>query len=95
MKRFAKTVVKVLIAYSDVLKRDFPNHVKDESTVSTDFGLFISNDCCKNYLEPFISNDCCKNYLVILICNYCGKNYLVPFISNECCKNDLRTIYFQ
>jgi protein unc-13 len=32
MKRFAKTVVKVLMAYSDVLKRDFPNHVKDEST---------------------------------------------------------------
>ena len=26
MKRFAKTVVKVLTAYSDVLKRDFPNH---------------------------------------------------------------------
>jgi len=32
MKRFAKTVVKVLMTYSDVLKRDFPNHVKDEST---------------------------------------------------------------
>lgn len=32
MKRFAKTVVKVLMAYSDVLKRDFPNHVKDEAT---------------------------------------------------------------
>jgi hypothetical protein len=54
MKRFAKTVVKVLIAYSDVLKRDFPNHVKDESTVSTAVGLFISNDCYKNYLVPFI-----------------------------------------
>lgn len=32
MKRFAKTVVKVLMAYSDVLKRDFPNHVKAEDT---------------------------------------------------------------
>ena len=76
MKRFAKTVVKVLMAYSDVLKRDFPNHVKDESTVSTAVGLFISNDCCKNYLAPFISIDCCKNYLVIFISNDCCKNYL-------------------
>ena len=36
-------------------------------TVSTAVGLFISNDCCKNYLAPFISIDCCKNYLVISI----------------------------
>jgi hypothetical protein len=34
MKRFAKTVVKVLTTYADVLKADFPNHVKDEATVS-------------------------------------------------------------
>jgi len=32
MKRFAKTVVKVITAYSDLLKNDFPNHVKDEPT---------------------------------------------------------------
>ena len=32
MKRFAKTVVKVLTLYADVLKKDFHNHVKDEST---------------------------------------------------------------
>lgn len=32
MKRFAKTVVKVLTLYADVLKQDFPSHVKDEST---------------------------------------------------------------
>ena len=30
MKRFAKTVVKVLTAYGDLLKRDFPRVVKDE-----------------------------------------------------------------
>jgi hypothetical protein len=35
MKRFAKTVVKVLTAYADLLKNDFPNHLKDERTVST------------------------------------------------------------
>lgn len=34
MKRFAKTVVKVLTAYAELLKQDFPNHVKDEATVS-------------------------------------------------------------
>ena len=34
MKRFAKTVVKVLSTYADVLKADFPNHVKDEATVN-------------------------------------------------------------
>ena len=89
MKRFAKTVVKVLMAYSDVLKRDFPNHVKDESTVSTAVGLFISNHCCKNYLAPSISIDCCKDYLVIFISNDCCKNYFVLFISNDFCKNYL------
>lgn len=34
MKRFAKTVVKVLIAYADVLKNDFPVHVRNEPIVS-------------------------------------------------------------
>ena len=33
MKRFAKTVVKVLTAYTDLLKSDFHNHVRDETTV--------------------------------------------------------------
>ena len=30
MKRFAKTVVKVLTAYAEVLKNDFPVHVRNE-----------------------------------------------------------------
>ena len=33
MKRFAKTVVKVLTSYTNLLKQDFPNHVRDEGTV--------------------------------------------------------------
>ena len=33
MKRFAKTVVKVLTAYADLLKRDFHKIVKDEKQV--------------------------------------------------------------
>ena len=37
MKRFARTVVMVLTAYSDLLKADFPSHVKDEATVSAAF----------------------------------------------------------
>lgn len=34
MKRFAKTIVKVLIAYADIVKREFPEHLKEERIVS-------------------------------------------------------------
>ncbi|XP_057336358.1 protein unc-13 homolog B-like [Microplitis mediator] len=30
MKRFAKTIVKVMMSYSDIVKREFPGHLKDE-----------------------------------------------------------------
>ncbi|XP_037953907.1 protein unc-13 homolog B isoform X2 [Teleopsis dalmanni] len=30
MRRFAKTIVKVLIAYADIVKREFPEHMMDE-----------------------------------------------------------------
>lgn len=40
MKRFAKTIVKVLIAYADIVKREFPEHLKEERIVS---GVFIKN----------------------------------------------------
>ncbi|XP_049315917.1 uncharacterized protein LOC105222832 isoform X4 [Bactrocera dorsalis] len=30
MRRFAKTIVKVLIAYADIVKKEFPDHMKDE-----------------------------------------------------------------
>lgn len=33
MRRFAKTIVKVLIAYADIVKKDFPEHMKDERIV--------------------------------------------------------------
>jgi protein unc-13 len=33
MKRFAKTIVKVLIAYADIVKREFPEHLKEERIV--------------------------------------------------------------
>ncbi|KAK2583445.1 hypothetical protein KPH14_009419 [Odynerus spinipes] len=30
MKRFAKTIVKVLVAYADIVKMEFPSHLKEE-----------------------------------------------------------------
>ena len=55
MKRFAKTVVKVLMAYSDVLKRDFPNHVKDEPTVSHLFAISTFNSLQREYVVNYYS----------------------------------------
>lgn len=34
MRRFAKTIVKVLIAYADIVKREFPEQMKEERVVS-------------------------------------------------------------
>lgn len=34
MRRFAKTIVKVLIAYADIVKKEFPEQMKDERIVS-------------------------------------------------------------
>lgn len=34
MRRFAKTVVKVLLSYVEIVKADFPDQMKDERIVS-------------------------------------------------------------
>lgn len=34
MKRFAKTIVKVLLAYAEIVKKEFPSHMNDERVVS-------------------------------------------------------------
>lgn len=35
MRRFAKTIVKVLIAYADIVKKEFPEHMVDERMACT------------------------------------------------------------
>lgn len=37
MKRFAKTIVKVLVAYADIVKKEFPSHLKEERIVCAKF----------------------------------------------------------
>lgn len=35
MKRFAKTIAKVLIKYADIVKSEFPQHMSDERVACT------------------------------------------------------------
>lgn len=39
MKRFAKTIVKVLVAYVNIVKEEFPQVVQDERIVSSWFAF--------------------------------------------------------
>lgn len=41
MKRFAKTIVKVLIAYADIVKKEFPSQLKEERIVS--ISIYLKN----------------------------------------------------
>jgi len=41
MKRFAKTIVKVLVAYADIVKKEFPSHLKEERIVSINISLML------------------------------------------------------
>jgi hypothetical protein len=41
MKRFAKTIVKVLVAYADIVKKEFPSHLKEERIVSVKNNLVL------------------------------------------------------
>lgn len=44
MKRFAKTIVKVLVAYVNIVKEEFPQVVQDERIVSLDGNVFLRED---------------------------------------------------
>lgn len=41
MRRFAKTIVKVLIAYADIVKEDFNEHLADERVVSDFMAIYL------------------------------------------------------
>ena len=47
MRRFAKTVVKVLLSYVEIVKADFPDQMKDDRIVSVIRlrGLFNLSGC--------------------------------------------------
>lgn len=42
MRRFAKTIVKVLIAYADIVKKDFPEHMIDERIVRECYNCLLN-----------------------------------------------------
>lgn len=56
MRRFAKTIVKVLIAYADIVKGDFDEHLADERVVSViSKNSFIRSLIQKNWDFSYIS----------------------------------------
>lgn len=72
MRRFAKTIVKVLIAYADIVKKDFPEHMKDERIVSfkrkclltwcvIDFKFLLNTGLYSNEQHPAASCSIRKN----------------------------------
>ncbi|KAG1706182.1 Protein unc-13 B [Nymphon striatum] len=44
MKRFAKTIVKVLIQYAEIVKEEFPNYVNQNRTVSIQVACILMNN---------------------------------------------------
>lgn len=52
MRRFAKTVVKVLLSYVEIVKADFPEQMKTERIVSSLSGL---TKCDKSFDNVSIS----------------------------------------
>lgn len=61
MKRFAKTISKVLIAYADITKDEFPNQMKDERIVSCCFQVYV---LLKVNVFCFQIMFCCIGYAV-------------------------------
>lgn len=46
MRRFAKTVVKVLLSYVEIVKADFPEQMKNERIVRTNLTVFELFEIC-------------------------------------------------
>ena len=48
MRRFAKTIVKVLLAYVDIVKSEFPDIMHEERTVSHTHKDLLNADCLQS-----------------------------------------------
>lgn len=66
MRRFAKTVVKVLLSYVEIVKIDFPEQMKTEKIVSSQAA---ARRCCNlgTIIWPVINQKTCKFQFSICI----------------------------
>lgn len=62
MKRFAKTIVKVLVEYADIVKKEFPIHLKEERIVSNTLCIYAHIYLVHVYIYICWLSSICINY---------------------------------